>query len=109
MGCDYYTQLVLRIIYKDAEGKAAQYDEVEERIPHYCFTDESYDPDFQNPNEQNELQERIDEYGEKILYKDGTWNCTEYGKKHVLLICEEKSIPETSLVKAFKFMRGWWR
>lgn len=104
MGCDYYTQIILRIEYnKDGEKKV--YDDEEERQPHYIWS--GGDPDFEVP--RNELEDTCSAYGTKVFYENRVWKCLAYGKERVLEICREQGIPEESLVYVYKFKTGWWR
>ncbi|NBR62349.1 MAG: hypothetical protein EBT86_12095 [Actinobacteria bacterium] len=105
MGCDYYTQICTRIIYRDDSGNEVEFDIDGPKEPGYCSS--TSDPDLVEP--KDEVHERCTEYGEKVLFENQTWTCTDYGKEHIQYICKKNNISEASLVKVYKFMCGWWR
>jgi hypothetical protein len=111
MGCDYYTWIETVIQYTDASGNQSEYKEkpeFEEYERHYCFGSPDYDPDFDDPPE-DELVVQIRQYGVKTLYADGAWRCKESGKQRILEICCHHDIPVASLTRVFKQMDGYWR
>jgi len=108
MGCDYYTQVVLEVIYLDGDGKQQTMIEYEERQSHYIW-DRSYDPDMEEPKSTNDLEEAIKEYGKKILYENKTWKCTAHGRERVENLCASNKVPIDSIISASKYLSGWWR
>ncbi len=108
MGCDYYTQVVLEVIYLDADGKEQSVTKREERQPHYIWH-KSYDPDMEEPKYKNDLDEAIKDYGVKILYENKIWKCTAHGRERVENICASNKVPIGSVICAKKYLDGWWR
>jgi len=106
MGCDYYTQIITRICYRNDKGGECKYDDEEERVPHYIWAPTA-DPDFDEPC--NPLDDAITQYGIRTLFADGKWLCQPAGKERILTICKEKNIKEESIVRVYKVMTGWWR
>lgn len=105
MGCDYYTQVVLIVVYVDGDGNEQSLTEREEKQARYIWT--SYDPDTEEP--RNDLAENIKDYGTKILYENKTWKCTAHGRERVENLCASNKVPIDSLVSASKCLSGWWR
>jgi hypothetical protein len=115
MGCDYYTWIQTILEWKDTSGRMKQYiekPEFEQYERHYIYSYEetNYDSDFEDPPpKRNHLQEKIEEYGVKVLFEDGSWKCNENGKKRILEILNENKIPVESLTNVYKCMNGRWR
>jgi hypothetical protein len=115
MGCDYYTWIETVIEYKDVSGNLCKYieqPEFEEYERHYIYSYEetSYDPDFEDPPpKRNHLQEKINEFGVKVLFENNLWKCNENGKRRIIELLEENKIPFESITKVYKCMNGRWR
>ncbi len=112
MGCDYYTWLETIIEWKDLSGNLHIYiqtPEFEQYERHYRWSDSTYDADFEDPPQRDELKEMIWSYGEKIFYENGVWECKEAGKNRILSILDTKKIPLTSVLRVYKQMNGYWR
>jgi hypothetical protein len=105
MGCDYYTQVVLTVVYLDADGKQQSLQKREQRQPRYSCS--SHDPDTDEPI--NDLEEEINNYGTKILYENKTWKCTAHGRERVENLCASNKVPIDSMISASKYLSGWWR
>lgn len=109
MGCDYYTWIETVVEYTNEKGEIVEYVEKPEfKEKHYVFGDRSYDPDFENPPD-NELDIRKREYGELPLYNGTRWVCLEAGITRVTTILAEKNIPLDKVTRIFKRMNGYWR
>ena len=107
MGCDYYTEICTCIVYKDESGNEQEFDTYEGRQSHYACRNPSADPDFVKPVDA--VEEKCKEYGEKVLFENQIWTCTEYGKTRILELCKCRDINEADIIKVYKHMVGWWR
>ena len=129
MGCDYYTWIETVIEYKDLSGNLRTYidkPDFEQYERNYEYNlGNTYDPDFEDRPENNELDQKILFYGVKVLFENGKWLCNENGKARIMGILNKEfcdmsddeseeetkndKIPVESLVKVIKRMNGYWR
>jgi hypothetical protein len=104
MTCDYYTQIVLKILYKEY-GIIKNICEFEERQPHYIW----YDSDDENYDIDHNLPKKIvKNYGVKMLYYNTMWYCSKDIREHVEYLCSINNIDINNIISAEKYMTAWW-
>ncbi len=111
MGCDYYTWIETVIEWIDASGNFNTFidkPDFEQYNRHYDGYRADYDPDVEDPPKTN-LEIEIENYGEIVLFENGTWLCKEAGKRRILQILNDNHIPIEGLRKVFKRMDGYHR
>jgi hypothetical protein len=116
MGCDYYTQLETVIEYTNKDGNINSYKSrnEEDLERHYFYYDSSnIDTDFEDTPTYSpmvqEMNDRCEYYGVKVLFEDGTWKCKDLGRKRIENLCSGKGIDMESVVHVYKHMVGWLR
>jgi hypothetical protein len=115
MGCDYYTYVITRLQYTDAQGRTRKFDEQGESERHYYYGgDSEYDPDLEADISFGDcigavIDRERREYGEKDLFIGGEWKCQPAGKERILALCTSKKIPIEALVRVYKFKSGHMR
>ena len=113
MGCDYYVQSDLVIVYYDNQGalSTTRTNRILEKGYIFSVADEDSDDDeeTQNIKWKEELKRRVEKYTyKKMLYEDDKWVKDSYEKKYskeLNIICPRM----VKIVKVYKDYYAWVR
>lgn len=112
MGCDYYTYYKICIQYRKGDTVEIE-EEIDEdtRQRHYFYYEEEIDPDFEelddynkrrNSEYKNQIDNQLQRYVKKDIFKDNKWLCIESAKEKYLDMCKENEIPESAIIAIWK-------